>query len=88
MHELQLRIKREEAAAARKKPPPKRACKRSKRMLIDGLGESATPRHQLEPPRLQLFTPQMGLCHPVRKVQVNVSVPFAMRTIVMVAKTG
>ena len=46
------------------------------------------PRHQLEPPRLQLFTPQMVLCHPVRKVQVNVSVPFAMRAIVMVAKTG
>ena len=35
-----------------------------------------------------VVAPQMGLCHPVRKVQVNVSVPFAIRAIVMVAKTG
>ena len=39
--ELQLRKKRE-AAAARKKAPAKRACKRSKRVLCDGLGVSAT----------------------------------------------
>ena len=39
--ELQL-IKKREAAAARKKALAKRACKRSKRVLCDGLGVSAT----------------------------------------------
>ena len=75
MHELQLRkIKRE--AAAGKKPPPKRACKRSKRGLIDGLGKSATVSTSVGASPTSIVHPPDGTVSPGEEGASECECPF------------
>ena len=76
MHELQLRKIKREAAAAGKKPPPKRACKRSKRVLFDGLGESATASTSVGASPTSIVHPPHGTVSPGEEGASECECPF------------
>ena len=76
MHELQLRKKNRKAAAAGKKPPPKRACKRSKRVLFDGLDESATASTSVGASPTSIVHPPDGTVSPGEEGASECECPF------------